>query len=454
MPPPERSFSVVVVSWCQTRGRRTRRCRCCTARRRRRTTPGTATSRAPARRRGWGVVHGVRAIGPLSERGPPEGWQASRVDRPQEDPPWVRTAVLHRGAWVEPLERHLPVIDPATEDVIETMRDGWTRRRGRRGGGGPLHLRQVRCHDRAGPCCPARPGDRGVPGSWAILAARRSGPRWVRRRRWRRTARVPAALRHLHHRPGPCSRTSRSRRSRAARWSSADRSASALITPWNWPLNQIAAQVARRWPPAADGAQAVEVARSTPMIFAEILDRGRACRPGVFNLVSSSGLDVRTTAGVAPGGSTWSRSPAHDRAGTGGHAARRQSTGRQELGSKSANIVLDDGADLDAVVDVTSPDVHQLRPVVHAPSRMLVPRTCWPGRRWPPTPPPRSASVTRRWATTIGPVVSQTQYDRIQAPDREGIGGAPRWWPGRGDPTVWTSATTSSPRCSPTSPTT
>ncbi len=199
----------------------------------------------------------------------------------------------------------------------------------------------------------------------------------------------------------------------------------ALITPWNWPLNQIACKVA---PALAAGCTMVlkpsEVAPLDALIFAEILDEA-GVPAGVFNLVNGNGLDVGQPLASHPEvdmvsftGST--------RAGTAVAAAAAPSVKRvaQELGGKSANIVLDD-ADLDAVVrrDVTRMCTNSGQSC-NPPSRMLEPRDLLARAAEVAADAAGSIRVggPADEATTVGPVVSQTQYDRIQALIEKGIG--------------------------------
>ena len=198
----------------------------------------------------------------------------------------------------------------------------------------------------------------------------------------------------------------------------------ALITPWNWPLNQIACKVG---PAIAAGCTMVlkpsEVAPLDAIILAEILhDAGVPA--GVFNLVNGDGPTV---------GSALSSHPEVDmvsftgstRAGVEVARAAAPTVKRvaQELGGKSANIVLDD-ADLAAVIqrDIGGMCTNSGQSC-NAPSRMLVPA----GRM------DEAAAIAAEAATTvtvgeplaegtrIGPVVSQAQYDRIQRLIEQGI---------------------------------
>ena len=191
----------------------------------------------------------------------------------------------------------------------------------------------------------------------------------------------------------------------------------ALITPWNWPINQITCKVA---PALAAGCTMIlkpsEVAPLNAVIFTEILEEA-GVPAGVFNLVHGDGATVGAALSSHPDvdmvsftGST--------RAGieVARNAAPTVKRVAQELGGKSANIILDD-ADLDAVV---TRDMNLMcsnsGQSCNAPSRMLVPTDLMD----------RAAKVAAAAAkdivvgdpnaesTRIGPVVSDVQFARIQ----------------------------------------
>ena len=149
-----------------------------------------------------------------------------------------------------------------------------------------------------------------------------------------------------------------------------------LITPWNWPMNQIMCKVA---PALAAGCTMVlkpsEIAPLNAIILAEILHEA-GVPPGVFNLVNGDGPTVGAAIASHPGidmvsftGST--------RAGIAGREGARADTVKrvtQELGGKSANIILDD-ADLEtAVAGGVQSCFMNSGQSCNAPTRMLVPR--------------------------------------------------------------------------------
>ncbi|UDL93748.1 aldehyde dehydrogenase family protein [Lichenihabitans sp. PAMC28606] len=197
-----------------------------------------------------------------------------------------------------------------------------------------------------------------------------------------------------------------------------------LITPWNWPLNQIMCKVA---PALAAGCTMVlkpsEIAPISGIIFAEVIDAA-AVPKGVFNLVNGTGPDVGQVMAGHPGidmvsftGST--------RAGiivakTAADTVKRVS---QELGGKSANIILPD-ADLESAVrkgvDACFGNSGQS---CDAPTRMFVPAD----RETEALAFAKAAAEALRVGppldsgTDLGPVVSQTQYDKIQGMIEAGI---------------------------------
>jgi aldehyde dehydrogenase (NAD+) len=198
----------------------------------------------------------------------------------------------------------------------------------------------------------------------------------------------------------------------------------ALITPWNWPMNQVAVKVA---PALAAGCTMVlkpsELSPFSAMIFAEILHEA-GVPPGVFNLVNGDGPTVGAALSSHPDiamvsftGST--------RAGVAvaQNAAPTVKRVAQELGGKSANIILDDADFERAIARGTSACFDNAGQSCNAPTRMLVPRrrlgeaASIAAKRAESTVPgdPRDES------TRIGPVVSESQWNKIQDLIRKGI---------------------------------
>ena len=197
-----------------------------------------------------------------------------------------------------------------------------------------------------------------------------------------------------------------------------------MITPWNWPINQIACKVA---PAIAAGCTMVlkpsEVAPFNAIVFAEILDEA-GVPPGVFNLINGDGLSVGAPLSSHPDVDMMSFTGS-TRAGieVARNAAPTVKRVAQELGGKSANIILDD-ADFAKSI---SRDVFGMcmnsGQSCNAPTRMLVPNARMD----------EAAAIAKAAAenvkvgdpnaegTTIGPVVSEVQFDKIQNLIQKGI---------------------------------
>jgi aldehyde dehydrogenase (NAD+) len=212
----------------------------------------------------------------------------------------------------------------------------------------------------------------------------------------------------------------------------------ALITPWNWPANQIACKVA---PALAAGCTMVlkpsEVAPISAEIIAEILDAAGAPK-GVFNLVYGLGPETGAALAAHPSvdmvsftGST--------RAGVEVAKAAAPSVKRvaQELGGKSPHIVLDD-ADIEAVVQRgVAAVMMNSGQSCNAPTRLLVPqekldKALAIAKAAAEAVRPGSPSDA---STTIGPVASEAQWTKVQRLIKQGIAeGAPLVAGGPGRP--------------------
>jgi aldehyde dehydrogenase (NAD+) len=198
----------------------------------------------------------------------------------------------------------------------------------------------------------------------------------------------------------------------------------ALITPWNWPINQVASKVV---PALAAGCTMVlkpsEFSPFSAVVWAEVLHEAGVPK-GVFNLINGTGTEVGAALASHPDvdmvsftGST--------RAGTevARMAAPTVKRVHQELGGKSPNILLDD-ADFAQAVKASVLHVFQNSgQSCNAPTRMLVPAS-------------RLAEVEalakqvaekvivgdpNSQETEIGPVVSAIQFERIEGYISKGI---------------------------------
>ncbi len=197
-----------------------------------------------------------------------------------------------------------------------------------------------------------------------------------------------------------------------------------LITPWNWPMNQIAVKVA---PAIAAGCTMVlkpsEIAPFDAIVFAEILDEA-GVPPGVFNLINGDGPGVGTALSQHPGiamvsftGST--------RAGVlvAQNAAPSVKRVAQELGGKSANIILDDADLEEAVASGTAAMFENTGQSCDAPSRMLVPKDKMDQAAAIASKVAAETVVgnPREKGTRVGPVVSELQWNKIQDLIQKGI---------------------------------
>ncbi|WP_062209541.1 aldehyde dehydrogenase family protein [Aureimonas sp. AU12] len=197
-----------------------------------------------------------------------------------------------------------------------------------------------------------------------------------------------------------------------------------MITPWNWPMNQIMCKVA---PALAAGCTMVlkpsEIAPMSGLLFAEMVHEA-GLPAGIFNLVNGDGPGVGEAISKHPGidmvsftGST--------RAGILIAKAAADTIKRvhQELGGKSANILLPD-VDLEsAVTKGVAGCFGNTGQSCNAPTRMFVPADRHD----------EAAAIAARAAsafkvgpadaegTQLGPVVSQVQYDKIQGLIETGI---------------------------------
>ena len=198
----------------------------------------------------------------------------------------------------------------------------------------------------------------------------------------------------------------------------------ALITPWNWPMNQVAAKVV---PALAAGCTMVlkpsEFSPFSAAIWAEVLhDAGVPA--GVFNLINGNGPEVGAALAAHPDvdmvsftGST--------RAGTevARIAAATVKRVHQELGGKSPNILLDD-ADFEKAVKASVEHVFQNSgQSCNAPTRLLVPAARLSEVEALASKTAESVLVgdPASEKTSVGPVVSKIQFDRVQGYISEGI---------------------------------
>jgi aldehyde dehydrogenase (NAD+) len=197
-----------------------------------------------------------------------------------------------------------------------------------------------------------------------------------------------------------------------------------LITPWNWPMNQIAAKVA---PALAAGCTMVlkpsEIAPLSAYLFGEILHEA-GTPPGVFNLVNGDGPTVGAAISSHPDVAMVSFTGS-TRGGVAVALAAAPTVKRvtQELGGKSAWIILDD-ADLESTVkDGAQACFRNTGQSCNAPTRMLVPRSKM-GQAI--VAAKKTADATKvgdpfSETTHLGPLASKAQFEKVQRLITQGI---------------------------------
>ena len=197
----------------------------------------------------------------------------------------------------------------------------------------------------------------------------------------------------------------------------------ALITPWNWPMNQTCLKV---MPALASGCTMIlkpsEVAPLSAMILTELIDEA-GFPPGVFNLVNGDGattgdaltshpdINMISFTGSTRAGALISQNAAKD--------FKRVSL---ELGGKGANIIFED-ADPEAIERGALRCFRNSGQSCNAPTRMLVEKSMYD----------EAVERVKKFANTmkvgdpkkegehIGPVVSEVQYKKIQSLIQKGI---------------------------------
>ena len=197
----------------------------------------------------------------------------------------------------------------------------------------------------------------------------------------------------------------------------------ALITPWNWPMNQIALKV---MPAIATGCTMVlkpsELSPLSAMLFAEVLDEA-GVPAGVFNLVNGDGPGVGTRLSGHPDVAMVSFTGS-SRAGIAisKNAADTLKRVSLELGGKGANIVFADAPE-GAVASGVARCFNNTGQSCNAPTRMLIERSRYEEaveqakRRAEETVVGPAAEGGKH----IGPLVSEAQFDKVQGLIRHGI---------------------------------
>jgi len=197
----------------------------------------------------------------------------------------------------------------------------------------------------------------------------------------------------------------------------------ALITPWNWPMNQVCLKVI---PALASGCTMIlkpsELAPLSSMILAEIVDEVKFPK-GVFNLVNGDGattgnlltshpdVNMISFTGSTRAGALISQNAAKD--------FKRLSL---ELGGKGANIIFKD-ADPEAIERGALRCFRNSGQSCNAPTRMLVEKSIYDEAidRLKKYSENFEVGDPNKEGDHIGPVISETQYNKIQALIKKGI---------------------------------
>ena len=197
-----------------------------------------------------------------------------------------------------------------------------------------------------------------------------------------------------------------------------------LITPWNWPINQIVSKVA---PAFAAGCTVIlkpsEIAPLSAMIIAEIMHESKI-PAGMFNLVNGLGnivgeamsthkdIDMMSFTGSTRGGVAVATASAV--------TVKRVS---QELGGKSANIILDDDSFAKSITNGVTHVMSNTGQSCNAPTRMLVPLSRHDEALDIAKNSVENIKVGKpdNINTDLGPLVSITQYNKVQNLIEKGI---------------------------------
>ena len=197
-----------------------------------------------------------------------------------------------------------------------------------------------------------------------------------------------------------------------------------FITPWNWPMNQIVCKVA---PAIATGCTVIlkpsELAPLSAYLFAQILDEA-GVPAGVFNMVNGDGPTVGAAIASHPDIDMVSFTGSA-RAGVAVAQAAAPTVKRvtQELGGKSANIILD-YADLEkAVKQGVESCFRNTGQSCDAPTRMLVPKAKMPAAI---VAARQAAEATKAGnplaeATHIGPLAGKAQFAKVERLINKGL---------------------------------
>ncbi|MCJ1961669.1 aldehyde dehydrogenase family protein [Novosphingobium mangrovi (ex Hu et al. 2023)] len=196
-----------------------------------------------------------------------------------------------------------------------------------------------------------------------------------------------------------------------------------LITPWNWPINQVTVKV---FPALATGCTVVlkppQLAAYSAQILAEILDAA-GVPAGVFNMVQGKGSVIGTALSTHPDvdmiSFTGSESVGVQIQKDAAETVKRVCL---ELGGKSPYIVLDDASTMERVASAVSSMMMNSGQTCSAGSRLLVPAARFEEAKALAAKTAEAVAVGDPVGNVaMGPVVSQEQFDTVQNYIAQGI---------------------------------
>jgi aldehyde dehydrogenase (NAD+) len=328
------------------------------------------------------------------------------------------------GRWVEPLgKKTIDVINPATEEVVGRVTLGIAEdvdravaaaRKAFASYSQTTKAERVALIERIMGCYQERLGDLAE-----TVSLEMGAPKWLAN-----AAQAPVGLAHIGQALEVLKGFEFEELKGTTRLVKEPIGVCGFITPWNWPINQIMCKV---MPALAAGCTMVlkpsEITPLNAIILTEVFDKA-GVPAGVFNLVNGDGPTVGVAISSHPGvdmvsftGST--------RAGVqvAKNAADTVKRVTQELGGKSANIILEDADLAKAVAGGVQACFMNSGQSCNAPTRMFVPTTRHA----------EALKIARQAAEAIvpgdpasdgmvmGPVASRMQFDKIQGLIRKGI---------------------------------
>lgn len=329
------------------------------------------------------------------------------------------------GAWVKPLQaRTLPVINPATEQAVGTISIG----------SAADADRAVQAARKAFPAQSVMPRAQRLELLQSIIAVYKkrmddvaiavSQEMGAPLEKLAKRAQAPSGLGHFIVAANVLQEFEFERQQKTTRIVREPVGVCALITPWNWPMNQMACKIA---PALATGCTMVlkpsELAPLSAYVLAEILHEA-GVPAGVFNLVNGDGpgvgaalsshpeVDMVSFTGSTRAGVLISRA-----------AAETIKKVALELGGKSANIITEDADLAAAVKHGVLTMMNNSGQSCNAPSRMLV-----PAARLAEAQALAAATVARIKVgdpadadTSMGPLANEAQFGRVQKMIQRGI---------------------------------